>query len=87
MGQTDFKSLMHQKEYGFIICTKSNMMLMVMPIKCWPSHLVGNVTYTITYFYGKIRLDTRHFNLVSLTEMFLVLSVRTASYIFISMKK
>lgn len=49
--------------------------------------LVRHVTYMITYFYGKIKLDTHYFNLVSLTEMLLILSVRTASYIFTSIKK
>lgn len=49
--------------------------------------LVRNVTYMITYFYGKIRLGTHHFNLVSLIEILLILSVRTAYYIFISVKK
>ena len=48
---------------------------------------VNNVTYMITYFYGKIRLDIHHFNLVSLTEIFLFLFVSAASYIFISMEK
>lgn len=49
--------------------------------------LVRHVTYMITYFYGKIKLDTHYFNLASLTERLLILSVRIASYVFTSIKK